>query len=723
MVEVDVTLLDVKSSALRIVLALLIVVAWLGVSGVGGPTFGRLSEVSSNDQATFLPASAESTKAKEFVAEFLDSNQIPALVVTELPETLQPQQMAELAPLVEDLKGVEGVADVIGPIPAESMEAVQYIALVDTEEVLAADAVDDLRAVVGDGGSANATAGPLADAEWLVTGPAGISADTANAFDGIDGVLLLVALGAVLVILVIVYRSILLPLIVILTAVAALCGAILTTFWMAKADWISLNAMSQGILSILVIGAATDYGLLLVARQREELTRNESVVAAVIAAVRGSFGAITASASTVAIALLCLLFSDLNSNRSLGPIAATGIVFAWFAALTFLPAMLLLLGRAAFWPVRPHYRGSRMEEDTDHGIWSRIARFVAKQPRKVWAVTLAFLLLGAVFVPTLKAEGVPATEIILGDSEAKQGLRLLDEHFSAGSGSPTQVIVPEEVAQDAIDILNNHDGVDAATLTAADGAPAGVPPMNAEPKTMDGKVYIQATLSDAADSDAAQQTVRELRTEIHKLGDDILIGGTTATAIDTNDTGQRDLKVIIPLVLLVVWVILVILLRAILLPTLLITATVISFGTAMGVAALMFNHVFKFPGADASVPLYGFVFLVALGIDYTIFLMTRAREEARHIGTRDGVLKSLAVTGGVITSAGIVLAATFSALAVIPLMIMIQLAFIVAFGVLIDTLIVRTLLVPGLVLDIGPKVWWPWRRQADPQSLEEAARS
>ncbi len=217
--------------------------------------------------------------------------------------------------------------------------------------------------------------------------------------------------------------------------------------------------------------------------------------------------------------------------------------------------------------------------------------------------------------------------------------------------------------------------------------------------------------------------MRELRTEIHKLGDDILIGGTTATAIDTNDTGQRDLKVIIPLVLLVVWVILVILLRAILLPTLLITATVISFGTAMGVAALMFNHVFKFPGADASVPLYGFVFLVALGIDYTIFLMTRAREEARHIGTRDGVLKSLAVTGGVITSAGIVLAATFSALAVIPLMIMIQLAFIVAFGVLIDTLIVRTLLVPGLVLDIGPKVWWPWRRQADPQSLEEAARS
>lgn len=232
---------------------------------------------------------------------------------------------------------------------------------------------------------------------------------------------------------------------------------------------------------------------------------------------------------------------------------------------------------------------------------------------------------------------------------------------------------------------------------------------------LDGSVYIQATLEDAADSAEAEATVIELREELKELDQDILVGGTTATALDSNDTAQRDLVTIIPIVLLVVLAILIVLLRSVLLPVLLVTATVISFGTAMGTAALVFNHVLDFPGADASVPLYGFVFLVALGIDYTIFLMTRAREETLNIGTRAGVLKALTVTGGVITSAGVVLAATFAALAVIPLMFMIQLAFIVAFGVLIDTLIVRTLLIPGLVLDIGPAVWWPFTRRTEPQ--------
>ena len=707
-----------KSVAARVAISIAIVLAWLAVSGVGGPTFGKLSEVSSNDQSTFLPATAESTKAGEFVEDFAESNQIPALVVSEFSDAIQPQQVGELAPLAEELKKIDGVDDVVGPIPSEDMTAVQYIALINSDDTDPAEAVEDMRALVNDSSNAPANAGPLEGATTHVAGPAGISADLGSAFAGIDGILLIVALVAVLVILVIVYRSVLLPLLVIFTAIAALCASIVAVYWMAKEGWIALNGQSQGILSILVIGAATDYGLLLVARQREELLRTESAAAAVVRAVKGSFGAITASASTVAVALLCLLFSDLNSNASLGPIAATGIVFAWLSALTFLPAALTLLGRAAFWPARPTYRGSRVEEDADHGIWQRIADFVARQPRKVWIVTLILLLAGAVFVPTLKAEGVATTDLILGDTDAKQGQRLLEEHFDAGSGSPAQIVVPEADAEQVLSVLEGHDGVASATLTAADGSPAGIPPANAEPKVLDGKVYIQATLEDAADSKEAESTVMQLRDEFSSISDDILVGGTTATNIDTNATGERDLRVIIPLVLLVVWVILVILLRAILLPTLLMIATVISFGTAMGTAALVFNHVLKFPGADPSVPLYGFVFLVALGIDYTIFLMTRAREESQHIGTRAGVLKSLAVTGGVITSAGVVLAATFSALVVIPLMFMIQLAFIVAYGVLIDTLVVRTLLTPGLVLDIGPKVWWPWQRQADPTSAE-----
>ncbi|NLE98803.1 MAG: MMPL family transporter [Propionibacterium sp.] len=699
-------------------MAVLVVLGWLGVSALGGPTFGKLADVSSNDQATFLPATAESTLAGEWVSEFSESSQIPAIVVADFDEEFAEQDIGDFAPLAEDIGEVDGVDQVIGPIPSEDMLAVQYIALINTDDADIGDTVEAIRALVAPGGDPDHREGPFASTQLHVTGPAGLSADLASAFAGIDGLLLIVALSVVLVILVIVYRSVLLPLLVMLTSIAALCAAVLVVYYMAAADWIQLNGQSQGILAILVIGAATDYALLLVARHREELNGAESVWHAIKTAWKGSFGAITASASTVAIALLCLLVSDLNSNRSLGPIAATGIVFAWLAALTMLPALLYCFGRAAFWPAKPKPAAS-----ASTGVWSRIASAVEKRPRKVWVVTALLLMLGAAWLPTLKADGVAQSDVILGASDAKSGQAVLSDHFDAGSGSPTSVIVPEASADQALAILEDAEGVGSATLTAANGSPAGIPPANAEPKVQDGKVYIQATLEYVADSEEAETTVLELREELHALDDDILVGGTTATAIDSNATAQRDLVTIIPLVLVVVLLILIVLLRAVLLPVILVSATVLSFGTAMGTAALVFNHVFKFPGADPSVPLYGFVFLVALGIDYTIFLMTRAREETLQIGTRAGVLKSLAVTGGVITSAGVVLAATFAALAVIPLMFMIQLAFIVAFGVLIDTLIVRTLLIPGLVLHIGPAVWWPFTKRTEPAGLEEAERS
>lgn len=694
---------------LRVVVAVLVVIGWLAVSGIGGPTFGKLGEVSSNDQSTFLPATAESTLAGEWVAEFSESSQIPAIIVAEFDEELTERDMPELAPLADDLATVDGVEQVIGPIPSEDMMAVQYVALIDTDNADVGDTVEAIRAFVSPSGDPDYREGPFADTLLHVTGPAGFTADLGNAFAGIDGILLVVALVVVLVILVAVYRSVLLPLLVMMTSIAALCASVLVVYFMARADWIALNGQSQGILAILVIGAATDYALLLVARHREELGRTESVWKAVTTALKGSFGAITASASTVAIALLVLLFSDLNSNRSLGPIAATGIVFAWLSALTLLPALLHLFGRAAFWPAKP-----KVETTDKLGVYGRIANLVEKAPRKVWVVTLVFLLAGAAWLPTLQADGVAQSDVILGASDAKDGQAVLGAHFDAGSGSPTSVIVPEADAEAALEIIAGHEGVGSATLTAADGSPALMTPNNEPPKVLDGSVYIQATLEDAADSAEAEATVIELREELKELDQDILVGGTTATALDSNDTAQRDLVTIIPIVLLVVLAILIVLLRSVLLPVLLVTATVISFGTAMGTAALVFNHVFEFPGADPSVPLYGFVFLVALGIDYTIFLMTRAREETLQIGTRAGVLKSLTVTGGVITSAGVVLAATFAALVVIPLVFMIQLAFIVAFGVLIDTLIVRTLLIPGVVLDIGPKVWWPFTKRTEP---------
>ncbi|QCU77299.1 MMPL family transporter [Citricoccus sp. SGAir0253] len=767
---------------LRIAVAVVMVLAWLAGTGLGGPTFGKLSEVSSNDQSTFLPASAESTRAGEWAARFGGTDQVPALVVGGLPagRALPEDATGErdaLAALGEEVGAVPGVDRVIGPTVSEDREAVQYIVLVDTAAAETEAVVEQLREVVAGaaGDLVSAGDGALAGTELHVAGPAGLAADLAGAFEGIDGLLLAVALVVVFVILVLVYRSVLLPVLVLLNSVAALSVSVLAIYAMARADWISLNGQSQGILSILVIGAATDYSLLLVARYREELRHHRHAAGALRAAWTGSFGAITASAATVAIALLCLLVSDLNSNSSLGPIAASGIVLAWAASLTFLPAVLALTGRAAFWPSIPrfgvpvrHRRPFAQPRDAagepipgleeDHGVWTRVGALVARRPRAVWTVTAAVLVAGAVGVTQLQASGVPQTDVLLGDSDAKAGQVVLEEHFAAGTGSPATVIAPADRADEVLRAVEDTDGVASAYLTAEGGAPAGTPDPEAlarmrdaaggqgpagppagtgepsgqpagppsgagtegsgglppgvptlQPQEIDGRVYLQATLADPADSAEAEQTVVALRERLHAIDGDILVGGTSATTLDTNTTAQQDLRTIIPLVLLVVLGILMILLRSLVAPVLLVLATVLSFGTAMGVSALVFDQVLGFPGADPTVPLYGFVFLVALGVDYTIFLMTRAREEAGRIGTRAGVLKALTVTGGVITSAGIVLAATFAALAVIPLMFMVQLAFIVAFGVLLDTFLVRSLLVPALTHDIGPAVWWPSR--------------
>ena len=678
----------------RIASAVALLIVWLAIAGIGGPTFGKISEVSTNDKSTFLPASAESTRAGELASEFSDSQGIPAIITGEVDEV----NNAALESGTEALKSVDGILQVIGPQVSEDGEAVEYIALIDTESADPTDVVEALSAEVAD-----KSFEPSQYGKFYVAGPAGFSADLVNAFAGIDGILLLVALAAVLVILIVVYRAVLLPFLVIFTAVAALCAAILATYWMAKAGVIVLNGQSQGILSILVIGAATDYSLLLVARQREELQRTESVADALRASWKASFGAITASAATVAIALLCLLVSDLNSNQSLGPIAATGIFFAWVSALTLLPALLYLCGRAAFWPVTPKLSAS----ESSHKIWHKVANLVEGSPRKVWAGTLIVLFAGAAWLPTLNATGVYNSDILLSDTDAKAGQEILNQHFDAGAGSPASIIAPEELQDDVLKILDNHPEVSQSTLTSESGAPANIPPMNLEPNVVDGQVYIQATLNQEADSLEAQDTVAQLREEFQDLDGEILVGGESATSLDSNLTAERDLQVIVPLVLAVVLVVLMILLRAFVLPVLLLLSTVISFASAMGVSALVFNHIFNFSGADPTVPLYGFIFLVALGVDYTIFLMTRAKEETPQRGTKKAVLHSLTVTGGVITSAGVVLAATFAALSVIPLMFMVQLAFIVAFGVLLDTFIVRTLLIPGLVTDIGRKVWWP----------------
>lgn len=737
------------SRLLRIGLAVALALVWFAAMGLGGPTFGKISEVSSNDQSTFLPATAESTLASEAAAGFRDGSAVPAIIVGEASTSDPAVAFPALAALGERLGEVEGVGRVVGPIPSEDGQAVQFLALIGTGQEApreAADVVEDLEAVLADPGGVPAVAGtPAADATWHVGGPAGLASELGGAFAGIDGLLLLVALVVVFVILVAVYRSVVLPILVLLTSMGALCAAILAVYWMARADWIQLNGQSQGILSILVIGATTDYCLLLVARHREELLQRDGIGPALMAAVRGSFGAITASAATVAAALLILLVSDLNSNRSLGPIAASGIVFAWLAALTLLPALLQLMGRAAFWPTVPSPESARRRREKraargrgfvqpedrngapiagleeDHGVWTRVAALVARNARPVWIATAAVLLALAAGVTQLQASGVAQTDVLLGQSDARDAQGLLSRHFEAGSGSPAEIVAPEAQRDRVLEIVRGTTGVASAELEAEQsaGPPAGTPAgppagagqpdAPAEPKVVDGRVLVSATLADPADSLEAERTVGALREGLADVEGEVLVGGTAAQALDANETAQRDLRLVIPLVLLVVLLILMALLRSVVAPVLLVLATTLSFGSALGVSTLVFQHLMGFDDADPTVPLYGFVFLVALGIDYTIFLMTRAREETPRVGTRAGVLRALTVTGGVITSAGVVLAATFAALAVIPLMFMVQLAFIVAFGVLLDTLVVRSLLIPALVRDIGPRVWWPAR--------------
>ena len=705
-----------KSRVARIAIPVALILVWLVGAGIGGPYFGKVSEVATNDQSTFLPTNAEATKVGDRYLDFVDDSTLPAIVLfSSEDEQLTPEAIETLTAKVESLAEVEGIDFVSPLIPSEDGLAAQAFAGVDADGLIA-EIVDEVRTEIRQDLPAGVTT--------HVTGPGGFTADITDAFGGIDGLLLIVALAVVLVILLIVYRSLVLPFAVLATSLFALCVALLVNWWLAKAEIVTLTGQTQGILFILVIGAATDYSLLYTARYAEELKRHESKGEATVAALKGVIEPILASGGTVIAGLMCLLLSDLGSSRSLGPVASIGIVFAMLSALTLLPSMLYLMGRASYWPRRPRFDPDRGDEAQMHqGVYAKAAGLISRRPRTVWIVCALALAAGAAFVPTLRADGVPPSEFVIGTSEARDGQAELSEHFPGGSGTPVQVLTDEANLEDVANRLLGTDGI-ASVAVLSDDSPSGSAPVTADgiqpvgppgtpapaPTVSEGQVLLQATLEDAPDSDAATDVVVNLRSE---LAGTALVGGETATDLDTRETSIRDRNLIIPIVLVVILVILIFLLRSILAPVLLILTTVLSFGTAMGTAALVFNHIFKMPGADPSVPLYGFVFLVALGIDYNIFLMTRVREESLRHGTREGIKRGLAVTGGVITSAGLVLAATFAALAVIPILFLLQLAFIVAFGVLLDTFLVRTLLVPALSYDIGPAIWWPAELKAD----------
>lgn len=741
-----------RAAVLRAVVIVAVLFAWLAVGGLGGMAQGKLSQVQTNDAAAFLPASAESARAGAAGKSFVDVETLPVLVVLQ-PEdgtAVTPAQLAAVRGFVVEignmaLPGADAaagdpgtLADVlVGPavvVPSQDGKALLVPLSLDgarAGEVLADDngvtgaVVEGLRDTLdGQLGATAKGSGSVGLQAW-VTGPGGFVADLVNAFGGIDSVLLLVALGAVLLILVVVYRSPFLPFVVIFSSVFALCAAALAVYHLTDAGRLTLNGQAQGIMSILVVGASVDYALLLVARYREELHHTESPHTAMARAVRASIAPIAASAGTVIAGLLCLMLSDLASNRSLGPVGAIAILSAFLASMTFLPALLLVLGRRSrglFWPRRPRVIDdvsqtrsigaiARPTADVLTGLWGRIARFVGAHARPVWVVTALVLAAGAAFLPTLQASGTSQTAVFLTDVDAVSGEQVLADHFAAGTVQPAIVIAPADALDAVVAAATAVPGVDTVTAytgAGGAGAPAGsATGAPAPPRVVDGQVRIDVATQSAADTQEAVRTIEALRVAVHAASPDAFVGGAAAESLDTQLSGTRDLRVIVPLVLAVIILILMLLLRSVVAALLLMAANVLSFAAALGVSAVAFNHVFGFPGADPSVPLFAFTFLIALGVDYSIFLMTRVREESLRVGTREGVLRGLAVTGGVITSAGVVLAATFGALGVIPLLFLAQLAFIVSFGVLIDTLIVRSLLVPALVHDAGRRTWWP----------------
>ena len=690
------------------------------MTGIFGPLFGKLTSVQENNNSSFLPKGAEATLAADQIKDFSsqDSFNFPALVLFE--GTFTPATLAAvsdhvtkvgdliLADTTAKISDYLAPGQVISVFPAADGKALLAIIpfdgnaiskLLPNDEPVLPAAIEALREDIK----------PIAEANGFtpyVTGPGGLLGDLFGAFGSLDSTLLLTTLAVVAVILIFVYRSPVLWIIPLLSSLFALSTAGGIIYLLAKNDIIDVDGQSQGILSVLVIGAATDYALLLIARYREELHFTDNRFVAMRAAYKGVWEPILASGSTVAISLLILLFSQLTNTASLGPIGAIGIVVSMITILTLLPALLLLFGRWIFWPRVPENDG---DDHVLSGLWAKVANSIGKNPRKAWVITGVILLAFAATSTTLKTDGLGTVDSFTGNPESVVGQKILETHFPGGEGDPTQVVVDVNKITAVTAAIKNAPGVTDVTPMLDGMVIPGQP--TPEMKIVNGRVILNVTLNKVPDSVEAGNDIPKIRQLAKGADSTALVGGTSAVYFDVRAANDRDNKTIIPIILLVITLILGLLLRSIISAVVLLGTVVLSYFATLGVCALVFNHIFGFAGGDNSFPLFAFIFLVALGIDYNIFLMTRVREESTRIGTRAGVIKGVTVTGAVITSAGVVLAATFAVLGLLPLVPLAQLGFAVAFGVLLDTIIVRSILVPALVHEIGPKIWWPSKLQ------------
>ena len=537
-----------------------------------------------------------------------------------------------------------------------------------------------------------------------VTGGAGFVADISRVFEGANTRLLAATAGIVAILLIVTYRSPILwlvPLFVI--GSADQMGAQLTKIVSGATGW-QISEQTTGIASVLVFGAGTNYALLLIARYREELRRNPDHRAAMRRAVTRAAEPIIGSALTVAVSLLTLSLAIDGGIRSIGWTSALGVLVVLVAVLVVLPAAMVLFGRRLFWPFIPRLGDP---DPTEQGIWSKVAGAVVRRPHVIGIA--ATLVLVAMASGLFGARvGLSQTEQFRVDAESVRGLETIAAHFPAGSASPVQVIVSEAAGAETARVVGAVPGVESARVVDSGS----------------GLARVDAVLTDVGGTSASEDAVRAIRTAVAGIpGADAAVGGDVAALVDQQDAAQRDQRVIAPLILVIVFLILVGLLRALVAPVILIATVVLSYFAALGASYVAFVRVLGFPALDTSVPLLAFLFLVALGVDYNIFIMTRARQEAGVIGTTPGIVRAIAVTGGVITSAGVLLAAVFTVLGVLPLVALGQIGVIVGFGVLLDTLLVRTILVPALVRLAGDRVWWPSRLRSPDHANEGPSAS
>lgn len=687
-----------RSAWASVVLGVLVVAALLALA----PSPDRGTGVSAG-----LPASAESVRVAELARQLPGADATSALVVVQRAGGLQAADTAALQQLSGRLAQLAEGGAVAPPVVSQdgstALLAVPLTTAGGTEAL--AGTVQDLRAEVR-----SATADLPGGLTAEVTGGAAFTTDIAASFDGANLTLLLTTVLVVAALLLVTYRSPVLWLVPLAVVGASAAAATALFAVVSRTTGLVLDPSTGGIADVLVFGAGTNYALLLIARYREELRREADRRLAMARAWRGAAPAIAASAGTVVLSLLALSFAVLGSNRSVGQFGALGIAVAALFALFVLPAALVLCGRGVFWPFVPRVGSA---ETSLSGPWSRVGRAVVARPWRVVAVAVALLAVMAAGLSGARL-GLSQTEQFRVQAESVDGLETLATAFPAGAADPARIVVRSTdpaVVAGVVDAASAVPGVDSATA-ARQALDAGI-------------TEVTAVLEGDPGSPEAVATVERLRSGLDTVPGGALVGGSTASDLDVKAATERDLRVVAPLVLLVVLAVLVVLLRAVVGPLVLVATVVASFFAALGAGNWLATSVLGYPGLDTGVPLLAFLFLVALGVDYNIFLVTRVREEVPARGTREAVVVGVSVTGAVITSAGVLLAAVFTVLGVLPLITLTELGIVVGLGVLLDTLLVRTLLVPALFTLLDRRAWWPgalWRRgSAARGGLDDAA--